>query len=46
MLLSEHNLHFLVHTMKNIRQALEEDRFLEYKREFYNKYDDYAELLK
>ena len=23
-----------------------QDRFLEYKREFYNKYDDYAELLK
>ncbi len=45
MLLSEHNLYFLVHTMQNIRQALEDDRFTEYKREFYNKYEDYAMLL-
>lgn len=40
MLLSEHNLRFLVRTMQNIRQALEEDRFTEYKREFYSKYDE------
>ena len=46
MLLSEHNLRFLVRTMQNIRQALEEDRFTEYKREFYSKYDDYEQLLK
>ena len=45
MLLSEHNLRFLVRTMQNIRQALEEDRFTEYKR-FYSKYDDYEQLLK
>lgn len=38
MLLSNHNLHFLVNTMKNIRKAIEEDRFLEYKEEFYRKY--------
>lgn len=38
MLLSEHNLHFLVNTMKNMRKAIEEDRFSEYKREFYEKY--------
>lgn len=38
MLLSNHNLHFLVNMMKNIRQAIEEDRFLEYKEEFYRKY--------
>ncbi len=38
MLLSNHNLHFLVNTMKNIRKAIEEDRFLEYKMEFYRKY--------
>ncbi len=38
MLLSNHNLHFLVNTMKNIRKAIEEDRFLEYKEEFYKKY--------
>ena len=38
MLLSNHNLHFLVNMMKNIRRAIEEDRFLEYKEEFYRKY--------
>ena len=46
MLLSEHNLRFLVRTMQNIRRAIEEDRFTEYKREFYSKYDDYDQLLK
>lgn len=45
MLLSHHNLYFLVHTMENIRKALEEDRFLEYKQEFYSKYEDYEKLL-
>ena len=38
MLLSEHNLHFLVHTMEEIRKAIDEDRFLEYKHEFYSNY--------
>ena len=38
MLLSEHNLHFLINMMKNMRKAIEEDRFLEYKTEFYEKY--------
>ncbi len=38
MLLSEHNLHFLVRTMENIRKAIEEGRFLECKREFFDKY--------
>lgn len=46
MLLSYHNLYFLVHTMENIRKAIEEDRFLEYKREFYLKYGDYETLLR
>jgi len=41
MLLSEHNLHFLVSTMENIRKAIEEDRFLEYKKEFYDKYGEF-----
>ena len=45
MLLSYHNLHFLVHTMQNIREAIEQDMFKEYKREFYMKYDDYSTLL-
>ncbi|MBQ4505787.1 MAG: tRNA guanosine(34) transglycosylase Tgt [Firmicutes bacterium] len=38
MLLSEHNLHFLVRTMEKIRKSIEEDRFLEYKKEFFDKY--------
>lgn len=38
MLLSTHNLYFLINMMKNIRKAIEEDRFLEYKNEFYEKY--------
>ncbi|MEG0391623.1 MAG: tRNA guanosine(34) transglycosylase Tgt, partial [Anaerovoracaceae bacterium] len=38
MLLSEHNLHFLVNTMKNIRKSIEEDRFATYKEEFYRQY--------
>lgn len=44
MLLSEHNIHFLVNTMAKMRQAIEEDRFLEYKREFYSKYGGKCEL--
>ena len=38
MLLSNHNLHFLINMMRNIRKAIEEDRFSEYKKEFYEKY--------
>ena len=38
MLMTTHNLHFLVNTMAGIRKAIEEDRFLEYKKEFYNSY--------
>ena len=38
MLLSNHNLHFLINMMGNIRKAIEEDRFPEYKKEFYDKY--------
>lgn len=41
MLLSEHNLHFLVRTMENIRKAIDEDRFPEYKKEFYQLYGDF-----
>jgi queuine tRNA-ribosyltransferase len=33
-----HNLYFLLRTMENIRKAIEEDRFLEYKKEFYKSY--------
>jgi len=38
MLMTNHNLHFLVNTMKEIRKSIEEDRFLEYKKEFYDAY--------
>lgn len=41
MLLSNHNLHFLVNLMKNIRKSIEEDRFTEYKKEFYEKYGEF-----
>lgn len=44
-LLSEHNLHFLINTMGKIRKSIEEDRFLEYKKEFYSKYEDYSKML-
>ncbi|MBR0130879.1 MAG: tRNA guanosine(34) transglycosylase Tgt [Firmicutes bacterium] len=41
MLLSEHNLHFLVKTMEDIRRSIEEDRFPEYKKIFYDKYGQF-----
>ena len=37
-LISIHNIHFLQNLMRNIRQAIKEDRFLEFKAEFYEKY--------
>ena len=37
-LISVHNTHFLLNLMKNIRQAIKEDRFLEFKESFYQKY--------
>ena len=40
MLLTEHNLHFLVRTMEQMRKAIEKDRFLEYKKEFFEEYGD------
>jgi queuine tRNA-ribosyltransferase len=33
-----HNLHFLIKLMDNIREAIREDRLLEYRDEFYEKY--------
>ena len=38
MLLTNHNLYFLIRLMDGMRKAIEEDGFLEFKREFYNKY--------
>ncbi len=37
-LLSIHNIRFLIKIMENIRIAIKEDRFLEYKNEFYKNY--------
>ena len=37
-LISIHNTHFLLNLMKNIREAIKEDRFLEFKNSFYQKY--------
>ena len=38
MLLSEHNLRFLSKLSEDIRKSIEEDRFTEFKKEFYGKY--------
>lgn len=37
-LTSYHNLYFLIQTMARIRESIEQDRFLQYKKEFYNMY--------
>ena len=37
-LLTIHNLYFLVNLMKNVREAIENDRFLEFREEFYSNY--------
>ena len=37
-LLSIHNLRFLINMMENIRKSIEEDRYLEFKYEFYRNY--------
>ena len=37
-LTTHHNLYFLCNLMTNIRKAIEEDRLLEYRAEFYQKY--------
>lgn len=41
MLLSYHNLWFLQRLTENIRKAIEDDRFRQFKREFYEKYGDF-----
>ena len=37
-LLSIHNIRFLIRIMENIRTSIKEDRFLEYKENFINRY--------
>ena len=48
MLLTEHNLHFMSKMLENIRKSIEDDCFLEYKREFYAAYygEDIDEIQK
>lgn len=38
-LASIHNLRFLIHLMEEVREAIAEDRFLDFRKEFYAKYD-------
>ena len=38
-LASIHNLRFLIHMMEEIREAIANDRLLDYRREFYERYD-------
>lgn len=40
MLLTEHNLHFLINMMAEIRLAIEEDRLMEYRNDFYSNYGE------
>ncbi|MCI8588097.1 MAG: tRNA-guanine transglycosylase, partial [Bacilli bacterium] len=37
-LLSIHNIRFLIRLVEELREAIKEDRLLEYKEEFYKKY--------
>lgn len=39
-LLSKHNLRFLIKLMSDIRKSINEDRFLDFRKEFYEKYKD------
>ncbi len=41
MLLSNHNLYFLIKLMAGIRNAIDENRFMEFKKDFYYKYENY-----
>ena len=38
-LASIHNLRFLIHMMEEIREAIANDSLLDYRREFYERYD-------
>ena len=38
-ILTIHNLRFLIRLMERVRQAIAEDRFLDFRKEFYAKYD-------
>ena len=38
-LMSIHNLRYLIHLMEEMRIAINEDRFLDFKNEFFEKHD-------
>ncbi|MCI5956479.1 MAG: tRNA-guanine transglycosylase, partial [Clostridiales bacterium] len=38
-LASIHNLRFLLRLMENVRKAIQEDRLLDFRRQFYDRYD-------
>ena len=42
-LLTIHNLHFLTHFMEEIKQAIRENRFLDFRKEFFENYSDNTE---
>jgi queuine tRNA-ribosyltransferase len=42
-LLSTHNIYFLSETIKKMREAILEGRFLEYKKEFYDGHGEYGQ---
>ncbi|MFH1577469.1 MAG: tRNA guanosine(34) transglycosylase Tgt [Candidatus Omnitrophota bacterium] len=39
-LISLHNIHFYLELMRNIREAIQQNRFIEFKKEFLNKYNN------
>lgn len=43
-LLSLHNLRYLINLMEQIKQAIREDRLLDFRKEFYTKNKDYGEV--
>ena len=45
-MLSLHNLRYLTKLMEDIKQSIREDRFLEFRKEFYEKNKDYGEMPK
>ena len=45
-LASYHNIYFLINLMKNIRQAIIDDRLNDYKTEFIEKYEGKVERSK
>ena len=43
-LMSTHNLHFLINLMKQVREAIKEDRLMDFRNDFFEKYYGISEL--